>query len=155
MNQPNTKESCPPGEGIVVAVIPRSLPNHRTMDEAKARCEEIFAAGKAARFIHEGGDVWKDVKEWNPDEEGDLKAFRTSDSCESFFVYPPGYKEIVPVEIELQPSKRNELTEVLFGSGPKEEPPRPDPTAMTFSVGHAPWNNDAIARQSAEVTSNE
>lgn len=36
----------------------------------------ILAEGKAARFVLPQQGIWKDVREWNEDADGDLTAFR-------------------------------------------------------------------------------
>ena len=39
--------------------------------------KDILASGKVARFHFDLLNITKDVKEWNPDEDGDLTAFRS------------------------------------------------------------------------------
>lgn len=50
----------------------------------KAEILKILAAGKVVRFSI--GTIWKDVDRFEPDDCGDLEAFRRSENARSPFV---------------------------------------------------------------------
>ena len=63
--------------------------------------KDILASGKVARFHFDLLNITKDVKEWNPDEDGDLSAFRKCSNCWTEFVFWSGnVYEVTAVDIE-------------------------------------------------------
>lgn len=66
----------------------------------KKQIKDILASGKAARFHFDLLNITKDVKEWNPDEDGDLTAFRKCSNSKTNFVFWPGnVYEVTAVDI--------------------------------------------------------
>lgn len=65
------------------------LPKSMILDESSERecfIKEVLSRGGIVRFTNKYTGVTKDVNEWLLDDDGDLKAFRTSDKAATQFV---------------------------------------------------------------------